>query len=1114
MKSTKTKNETAFTLIEIIAVIIIIGIVALIAIPSIARYVEDSRNTAYISYEQSMEDAAKNIVIKCMNGEEPSCDIPAENERDLIYLSELVNKGYVELMKNPSEEGFCDDELSYVEVTNTGRDYEYSACLYCGQYKTDKALCTTYTYDGDDPVCGTITGQPTAERWTNQNRTISVQCSDATTGCTRLSYSKTFTTTTKTSFISIADKSGKKVECPVNVYVDKTPPTCDINVEGRYDNDLQWYTGDVQVELRNWQDTDSKVLTYGIGTSLENKNYNKETSVDVRSGITTVVGYVKDNAGNEGICAKTIRTGVEKPKFDFSYEYQLYPNGEAISYDGISANGTTLTTTNTTPKMTISNLERYTNVDRVIITLSSGASTGDYAYLNYIGNSGYGNGTVSTIVTNGSNEIIFMLPKGSYKSFTIQLGTKRNINYYIDKITVLSSDGGIFTNKDVGVRIDPIDTGVRTVAYSYNNGATFKTSPTESFTANTANKIITKNSVSLLSEPVDFMITGIDTSNPTVSIKVTKKGTNTEVTSGSWSTKELEFTLTSANVGISGATIYYCVDENNTCSPTTRADSGVKVTATSNKVGKYYIRYKITNAAGTSSSVASFNAKVDTTTPKCTIASNNTSWTNQNVTLTISGQAQGASSIASYSWDNSTFNSTNTKSVGSNATYTGYVKNEAGTTGSCTIKVENIDKTTPTCSISASGTNWTNQNITLTVTGSNPGPSPVDSYSWDNGSTYGSTTTNSVGSNNTYTVKIKNKAGTVGSCSYNVTNIDKTAPTCTPTKSNTNSPDGVTVTFTCDNNSGGSQTNCPGKDTGVKANKEYTVTDAAGNSAKCSVTVNNKKQQSTKSCTAGNTCESSAFGTHDCNCQTCNKTCTSESVCGCQEYNTYDCNCQTCNKTCTSESVCGCQTYNTYDCNCQTCNGSCKTAKTCVCSQTKKCSVVCKCLKKNGQYANIVSGYYEANCNLGNGKTYCAGFCQRKGNKDGWYVSTRTQYEDNYCTSESTCGCQEYNTYSCNCQKCNGSCKTAKTCTAAGCGTYSCNCQKCNGTCKTAKTCTAAGCGTYSCNCQKCNNSGNTPSVCGCKTWGNFGGWTDNNNCTAGESSDHTTTTQCRVVYY
>ena len=767
----RKKVEKAFTLIEMIAVIIIIGIIALIAVPSVAKYIEDSRNTAYLSYEHSMEDAAKNQVIKCINGEELECDLPSENEKNLLYLNELVNKGYVELMKNPQEEGFCDGDLSYVEIANTGRDYEYTACLYCGQYKTDKALCTTYTYDNDDPVCGQVIGEAANGRWSNTNRAISVKCSDATTGCTRSAFTKTFTTTTKESTISIVDKSGRKTDCPVRVYVDKTMPTCELEVEGNYDADLGWYTNEVTVKLKNWEDTDSGVLTYGIGTSLADRDYNKETSLSIKSGITTVIGYVKDQAGNEGICSKNIRVGAEKPKFDFRYKYQIFPNGEKKTLSGLTENGSKLTTTSTNPVLTISNLDKYTNVDRVIITLNSNITNSQNATLTYVGTS---NDSVTATMTSGTKKIEFVVPSGNYREMSFKLGSISGVTFDIAKIELLTTDGGIFTNKDVTIKIDAIDTGVRTTGYSFDGGATFQTTDEKSFARNTSNKLVSKNAGNILSDPVDYSIIGIDKNNPTVTIAVTKHGTNTTVANGEWSASYLDFVLTSGNVGISGATIYYCIDNNNTCDPSTVIGTGVKSSAIASKAGIFYIRYKVGNAAGTMSATSSFSAKVDVTTPTCTISSSNTNWTNQDITLTVTGQSHGASSIVSYSWDGgTTYNGTKTKVVGTNGTYTAKVKNSPGTVGTCTITVSNIDKQPPACTLKAEGVKYAGNgrfigNATVSFdTATDTGGSGVGSYGI--GSVTGSKTiVHSTDTTTTYTGYIKDVAGTERTCSITV----------------------------------------------------------------------------------------------------------------------------------------------------------------------------------------------------------------------------------------------------------------------------------------------------------------------------------------------------------
>ena len=56
------KNNKAFTLIELLAVIIILGILLIIAIPSVTRYISDSRNSAYINTAKQVIGSARNLV--------------------------------------------------------------------------------------------------------------------------------------------------------------------------------------------------------------------------------------------------------------------------------------------------------------------------------------------------------------------------------------------------------------------------------------------------------------------------------------------------------------------------------------------------------------------------------------------------------------------------------------------------------------------------------------------------------------------------------------------------------------------------------------------------------------------------------------------------------------------------------------------------------------------------------------------------------------------------------------------------------------------------------------------------------------------------------------------
>ena len=55
-------NKRGFTLIELLAVIIILGILMIIAIPSVSRYISDTRKNAYIDTAKEVIGSARNLV--------------------------------------------------------------------------------------------------------------------------------------------------------------------------------------------------------------------------------------------------------------------------------------------------------------------------------------------------------------------------------------------------------------------------------------------------------------------------------------------------------------------------------------------------------------------------------------------------------------------------------------------------------------------------------------------------------------------------------------------------------------------------------------------------------------------------------------------------------------------------------------------------------------------------------------------------------------------------------------------------------------------------------------------------------------------------------------------
>lgn len=112
----KKNRKNAFTLIELLAVIIILGILMIIAIPSVTRYISDSRKSAYIDTAKQVISAAKNLV--------NSGKLEMYDTNVTYYIpNSCIRVENGEKAKSPYGE-FIDDK-TYVVVTYDGKGYDY-----------------------------------------------------------------------------------------------------------------------------------------------------------------------------------------------------------------------------------------------------------------------------------------------------------------------------------------------------------------------------------------------------------------------------------------------------------------------------------------------------------------------------------------------------------------------------------------------------------------------------------------------------------------------------------------------------------------------------------------------------------------------------------------------------------------------------------------------------------------------------------------------------------------------------------------------------------------------------------------------------------------------------
>ena len=141
-------NKNGFTLIELLAVIMILAIIIGLGTVSYNNYLRKVRQKSFDISVNSMEDAVASAYSDCeanhsKNSFCNSHSIPTTT--DTVRLSELINAGYIEKIKNPySKDENCDFNNSRVIVTRgSSTDYSYNislsykTCLICGTKRSD-----------------------------------------------------------------------------------------------------------------------------------------------------------------------------------------------------------------------------------------------------------------------------------------------------------------------------------------------------------------------------------------------------------------------------------------------------------------------------------------------------------------------------------------------------------------------------------------------------------------------------------------------------------------------------------------------------------------------------------------------------------------------------------------------------------------------------------------------------------------------------------------------------------------------------------------------------------------------------------------------------------------
>lgn len=386
--------------------------------------------------------------------------------------------------------------------------------------------------------------------------------------------------------------------------------------------------------------------------------------------------------------------------------------------------------------------------------------------------------------TGGSGYYRTKLPDGTYStsakpSYTVSsngtyiftvydnAGNSKDVSVAVTKIDKSAPTGTIsgnptaWTNANATLALSQSDTGGSGYYRTKLPDGTFSTSTTPTYTAaanGTYNFTVYDNAGN--SKDVSVTITKIDKTLPSGVISGNPSG---------WSNQNATLSISVSDSGGSG---YY----------RTKLPDGTFSTSTNPSytvTGNGTYSFVVYDHAGNTKTVTETVSKIDKTVPGGAISGNPTSWTNQDVTLTLSTSDVGGSGYYRTKLPDGTYSTLAkpTFKVAANGTYTFVVYDNAGNNKSINTTVTNIDKTLPSGSISGNPTTWTNQNATLTLSPADTGGSgyyrtklPDGTYTTNAKPTY------TVTGNGTYTFIVYDNAGNSKEVSQTVTKIDKAAP--------------------------------------------------------------------------------------------------------------------------------------------------------------------------------------------------------------------------------------------------------------------------------------------------------------------------------------------------
>ena len=313
-------NRRGFTLIELLATIVIMAIILLMVLPAITALQENNKDRPYEYYGNGIEEAAKTYVTK--EGEDIT-DLGVEKWEGCVDITydDLISAGLIKPFDDENYNCSINTKVRYTKDAEGKESYEYN--MTCEDkdgnvvyehkgIENDEECSVIDQSDFTPPECKEAIGEST--EWTKEKRTITMTCSDEN-GCE--SVTKTFDKSTKVGYITVEDGKGNKRNCPVNVYIDKTPPKC--SSSGGSDS---WTTG---TRTLTGTCSDDESGCAGNVTKL----YNSEGNFTNQSP-----GTVSDNVGNTTVCPANQNVRIDRTKPVYTSVYPGCGDPQGVGHKG------------------------------------------------------------------------------------------------------------------------------------------------------------------------------------------------------------------------------------------------------------------------------------------------------------------------------------------------------------------------------------------------------------------------------------------------------------------------------------------------------------------------------------------------------------------------------------------------------------------------------------------------------------------------------------------------------------------------------------------------------------------------------------------------------------